>query len=131
MAAWLLAVEPWAMHSSGHRLGGPNQEEGFVISVAVACGLSGMTEPHETNTSDFDSKQSMMDCASYTIDVHPPHVMLQNVSGMHEHCSKLFWRTLQSRALKDHVAFVPNSMLVTPLTHALAPSGAIGPARQH
>ena len=49
---------------------------------------------------------------------------------MRKQCSILVTHTLQTRTLKDHVTFVPNSMLITPLTQALRPGGARA-AAQH
>ena len=48
---------------------------------------------------------------------------------MRNKCIILVSHTLQSRKLKDHVAFVPDSMLSTPLTQAMSPRGASGEPR--
>ena len=50
--------------------------------------------------------------------------------GGRKQYSILVSHKLQSRTLKDHVAFVPNSMLIKVLTQALSPRGA-SVAAQH
>ena len=67
----------------------------------------------------------------YTSDILLPHELLHGASAIHKQCSILVPHTLQSRALKDHVAFVPNCTLVTQQTQALGPRGASASALDH
>ena len=62
-------------------------------------------------------------------DVHLPHELLHCAITMSKQCSIFVPHSLQSRALKDHVAFVTNSMLVTSRTQALG-TGDAGAAAQ-
>ena len=63
----------------------------------------------------------------YTNDILLPHELLHGASAIHKQSSILVPHTLQSRTLKDHVAFVPNCTLVTQQTQALGPRGASAP----
>ena len=67
----------------------------------------------------------------YTNDILLLHEPLHGASAIHKQCSILVPHTLQSRALKDHVAFVPNCTLVTQQTQALGPRGASAAALNH
>ena len=68
--------------------------------------------------------KAVHDKMSNTSDVHLPHEVLHCASTISNQCSIFVQHCLQSRALKDHVAFIPNSMLVTLLTQALGTGGA-------
>ena len=48
----------------------------------------------------------------HTNDILLPHELLHGASAIYKQCSILVPHTLQSRALKDHVAFVPNLELL-------------------
>ena len=70
---------------------------------------------------------------SNTSDVHLPHELLHCASNIGKQGPPgriLGPQSLQSRALKDHVAFVPNSMLVTVLTQALVTRDACAAAQE-
>ena len=68
--------------------------------------------------------KATLDKVRYTKDILLPHELLHGASAIHKQCSMLVPHTLQSRALRDHVAFVPNCTLVTQQTQALGPRGA-------
>ena len=63
--------------------------------------------------------KAILDKVRYTNDILLPHELLHGASAIHKQSSILVPHTLQSRALKDHVAFVPNCTLVTQQTQAL------------
>ena len=67
----------------------------------------------------------------YTNDILLPHKLLHGAGAIHKQSSILVPHTLQSRALKDHVAFVPNCTLITQQTQALGPRGASAASLNH
>ena len=75
--------------------------------------------------------KAVHDKMSNTSDVHLPHELLHCASNIGKQCSILVAHSLQSRALKYHVAFVPNSMLVTVLTQAPVTRGACAAAQNN
>ena len=75
--------------------------------------------------------KAILDKVRYTNDILLPHELLHGASAIHKQSSILVPHTLQSRALKDHVAFVPNCTLVTQQTQALGPRGASAASLNH
>ena len=84
-----------------------------------------MTDSDQTGASS--RSKAILDKVRYTNDILLPHELLHGASAIHKQSSILVPHTLQSRALKDHVAFVPNTTpLVTQQTQALGPRGLAG-----
>ena len=75
--------------------------------------------------------KAVHDKMSNTSDVHLPHELLHCASNIGKQGRILGPQSLQSRALKDHVAFVPNSMLVTVLKQALVTRDACAAAHNN
>ena len=87
-----------------------------------------MTDSDESGASS--RVKAILDKVRFTNDILLPQ-LLHSASAIHKQNSILVPHTLQSRALEDHVAFVPNCTLVTQQTQALGPRGASAASLNH